>query len=324
MATPPIAAWRLHLLLAERNVEVAVPSGDVTVAVFRRLVCTHPQLRDRFIAGRSCRLIHAGRLLGDGAVGTTSENTLAQLGVRDGASIHVALTDRPADVAVTMPSAPGEGFQGGGSGAMASAFPRPLPVLEGFDRLALLGLEADDIAALRAEYGPEVTEAYSTLPALPGETDAHRQLRIEDEWLRTRPDDSEFNSNIRPVLEARRANALYGGAGDPWASQHGAAGLTAGEAARAGSGTIYHFLFGIAAGAWSGPFAFILLFMMSSPNVTLRFKLGLVTGIVLNLVLALGAEKEAEAGGGGGSGSGGGGDGLPYIPIDVDSLERRR
>jgi hypothetical protein len=85
-----------------------------------------------------------------------------------------------------------------------------------------------------------------------------------------------------------------------------------------------------------------MIFMLASSNVTARFKLGLITGIVVNAVFAITTEAELEAnkdkgGSGGGSGgdgtpgsgwappaAGGGGGGIapgsPLVPVDIDTL----
>lgn len=74
----------------------------------------------------------------------------------------------------------------------------------GFDRLAALGLDADEIAVVRAQFLPDVTREMSpALPLLPGEAETDRLRRMEDAWMRAQGPFSEFAMNLRPIVLAR-------------------------------------------------------------------------------------------------------------------------
>lgn len=74
----------------------------------------------------------------------------------------------------------------------------------GFDRLAALGLDADEIAVVRAQFLPDVTREMSDIiPLQPGESERDRLRRMEDMWMRAQGPMSEFAMNLRPIILMR-------------------------------------------------------------------------------------------------------------------------
>jgi hypothetical protein len=179
-------------------------------------------------ASLAARLIFAGRiLLDDGA-------KLGDVGLTDGAFVHVSLTTSgrgappPISAASAAAAAAAAGPFGGAAafGVAADGGPAPVspPVAaerRGFDRLAALGLADEEIAVLRTQFLPEVTRDFAALPRTsPDEPEASRLLRMEEAWLLSQRDDSDFALNLRPLLLARRAAlghalGVGGGGGDP-------------------------------------------------------------------------------------------------------------
>lgn len=117
-------------------------------------------------------------------------------------------------VAGAAPRAAGDIAVGDAAGAAAA----PAVVVVGFDRLAALGLDADEIGVVRAQFLPDVTrEMSAAVPLLPGEAETDRLRRMEDAWMRAQGPFSEFAMNLRPIVLARH------GMGGPGAEEAGAA-----------------------------------------------------------------------------------------------------
>ena len=92
-------------------------------------------------AGKTIRLVHAGKLLQDGA-------SLRACGVPDRAFVHAVCSARPA--ADAGGGEAGAAAVGGGlAGALATGE-------RGFETLQTSGLDANDIEALRAYFYPDV------------------------------------------------------------------------------------------------------------------------------------------------------------------------
>jgi len=174
--------WTLNVQCAEHAFVLSLPP-HATVGALRACIAAAEPLRG--VAGaRDARLIFAGRLLADASA------TLAAAGLADGAHVQVALGVRPGSGvgagAAAAAAAAAWGGAGGGTGAGTggvvggAAAAAPLAAARGFDRLALLGLDADGIALMRAQFLAEVIAADLAQPRhLPGETEAERLLRNE-------------------------------------------------------------------------------------------------------------------------------------------------
>ena len=113
----------------------------------------------REATGKALRIIFAGKPLQNDA-------TLASAGVIDGSTMHCALSAvlPPASSTQAAPSA--QGAQLGARG------------VRGFSRLRALGLDDDEIAALRAYFFPQVFANEAHFPRLPGEDEPDRVVRF--------------------------------------------------------------------------------------------------------------------------------------------------
>lgn len=210
---------------------------------------------------------------------------------------------------------------------------RPPGSLRGFERLALLGLGADEISMMRGLYMREVEAAFppAVLPPAPGEPEALRMLRAEDAWMATQhPLTSEFAVNLRPLVLAHQ-RARGGGGFPPWLQQRRAAGAGAGgvgdddedmdddDGRRGGvgsseQGTLGSLVAGAALGMLLGLAS--LCWLCSSAS-TRRFKQGIVLGIMISATLNLvTARMGATGSGGSAAGNGAGGSGRGPIPYN--------
>ena len=174
---------------------VEVPP-DATVAAVKYALSLHPPLSSH-PGVHAARLIYGGRLL-------DPAQRCADLGMVDGSAVHVVLGPAAASAAAPAP-APLPPLPFGAPFAPPGAGGDPPPgAPRGFGRLALVGLDEDNIAVLRALFLPEVLrDVAPLLPRAPGETEASRVLRLEDAWLSAQGDDSDLAANLAPLLGAR-------------------------------------------------------------------------------------------------------------------------
>jgi hypothetical protein len=323
----------LHVVCQDRTAPllITLPSPLATLAEIRRLIVSSmPEAR-----GKVVRLLASGRLLAnDGA-------TARELGLRDESYVHVALSDPPTAPAVaagatappiggpsTAPSLSSASHQGAANEFFEAGFGA-----RGFDRLRLLGLDDDDISALRHTFLPEVLAG--TLPRLErraGESEAQRLLRAEEVWMRAQGENTDFAANLRPMLMARRGAWPGAGAG-PGGLPAGIGGGGGGGGGAGGDehvppppqaeeGTTSSFVFGFIMG-WA--LGIIMLLFSIHPQASRRFKLGVMLGVAVNVLAAVGwtlLEPDDSSGSGGsasGSGSGSGAGSLTPIVQDAGS-----
>jgi hypothetical protein len=318
-ARPPIPyEVGLNINASEARFPLIVPSST-SVRELRENLRARPELAQQ-ARGKVMRLIAAGRLLSDDTA------TLASLGLGDGTHIHVALTETapPPDRAEGAGASASASATGASSSSSATGS-ATAPALGGFDRLRLIGLGDDDIAVLRSQFLPDVqAQTLPSLSRLQGETEAARLQRAEEVWMRSQPEDSDFAANIRPMIMARRSlwGAYFGGGGgagavpgrgvnrpgapdfreEAWLrSEEGQAALAGGNenvrgpedqresAARwfgnsTSEGTASSFFLGLALGWMVG--VLMLLFAVG-PQTSRKFKVGVVTGVMVNIVTSI-------------------------------------
>jgi DUF2407 C-terminal domain/Ubiquitin family len=212
----------------------------------------------------------------------------------------------------------------------------------GFDRLHVLGLSEEDINVLRQTYLSNVVEAFppSVLPLLPGEEEANRLKRAEDEWMKTQSDASEFMLNLRPIImrrnrfylhpvtgrmmvrprRRRNTNEEAGEEGEggedeedeeapPWMARSSSM-----LSANPSEGTLSNFLVGLMLGSFFGVIMLLFALNARSPR---RFRLGLLLGIGLSLFLRysiLSSSTDANPNDGGSSVSP---PSAPLVPMNI-------
>lgn len=223
----------------------------------------------------------------------------------------------------------------------------------GFDRLAALGLDADEIGVVRAQFLPDVTREMSpALPLLPGEAETDRLRRMEEAWMRAQGPFSEFAMNLRPIVLARHGMGGADGADDEAGmgaaaaadrarffealrAERVAAARRAGRGGgdgdddddeeeprpgRAPVGTIWSLLGGAVVGSL---FGFLSLLWVAQGSLSRNFRLGLVIGVMINIALSSvspaaqksSAEKLADQISGGGAGGGAASGGSGGLPV---------
>ena len=179
---------------------VTLPS-NTTVEQLKEYLRTGPLAE--WSRNRLLRLIAGGRIL------TNDAATLAECHVDEGTVVHCITTDvlshlERAAHRVRSESDTADGSTPGDQQRM----------IAGFGRLTVLGLDHEEISALRQLYLPDVRARFppEMLPPLPGESEAERMLRAEDAWMRTQdPDMSEFALNLRPLVMMRARSGVHTG-----------------------------------------------------------------------------------------------------------------
>ena len=302
------ATLELFFAVGETRVPVTVPYnakvGEVKALLRRDTLAEQAR-------GKMIRLIASGRILSDDTATLSSY-------VTDGTVVHVLLTANSGSTGEMPPRV----------ADVAGSTAPPIPVA-GFERLALLGLDAEEISNLRALYQPEVNRDFpaTRFPLLPGEDERARMQRCEDMWMRAQhPVLSEFALNLRPLLQQRGVNVFGGtrlaGSRTPFSydAEAGGAGDDDDAVEEVRVEDQSSFFCGAMVGLTLGFFALILLLWFSASSraaSTRRLRLGILAGATLNLIFAA-LNASSDAGGetnDGKGGDAGGGTGRPLLPI---------
>lgn len=245
--------WRLRSFFAAMSVQPsapaqsldagAVPSGDpenfasgvlnLTILAQDRRACVRlppsTTLRELYAAAVTAlgaagapttpglRLLYGGRVLP-----AAGAQTLCDARLFDGVALHALIpVEEVSGEAAASPSTAGATTVPSGSGDVAAQRVDVGVAVQGFDRLAALGLDAAQIGLFRNQFLPDVVaDVGPMMPREAGETEAHRVLRMEDAWMRMQGPRTDFAHNIRPLLlsaSAARMAALMraGGAAQP-------------------------------------------------------------------------------------------------------------
>jgi hypothetical protein len=289
------ASMAVTVLCAENRYAVDIQK-QWTVGTFKHKMQT--TVLAELSQGKILRVIFAGRLLND------DSETLDHAHVADGAVIHIALTDHrqaaqaqapraaqlfsnPFALAAGQAPAATTARSGDDNNTDASAEPSAPSHRLGFDRLQGLGLTAEDISVIRSTYLPDVQREMAGVELEEGESEAHRLLRMEDEWMRRQDAFSEFAMNLRPVLMSR-LNIGIGPNGDVSRMLNRQQGEEEDDEeprsqstsqAQGGSGQL---LFGIILGSL---FGFVMLIWTIFPTVNRQFKMGILIGVSTNILM---------------------------------------
>lgn len=230
MAEPDSSTLNLTILVKEKKAPLSIDAQSTVAQLISSIDTLFPEWR-----WQRLRLFHAGRVLV--TEGVQLKKTLQELGLRNESAVHVHVSEQlrentpegvgrplpptavPADASAAAPlqsSQAAAGAAADNSGASSPSSSEQLPPRMGFDRLRILGLDDDQITLLRAEFLPSVREEMMPrMPLEPGETEAHRLLRMEDAWMRAQGPWSAFSANIRPAMMARASSALSIGNDNP-------------------------------------------------------------------------------------------------------------
>ena len=165
-------------------VTVVVKEGEKNHAVTVTLDQTLSELKDLLIRdhlgdharGKRLRLISGGQVLKDG-------DALTSCGLRDGSFVHCAVSAMP------PPSAPST------VDVLVQDLEEGRERRRGFDRFLDLGLDDEDIGALRGQFYPQVLEYNAQQPEREGEDARERVYRIEEEWIERQGPNSELGKS---------------------------------------------------------------------------------------------------------------------------------
>lgn len=139
----------------------------------------------------------------------------------------------------------------------------------GFDRLRSC-MSRDEVQAIRLYFYPQVSTLLSQSPAVEGEVTEDRIYRIEEEWMNQQGPLSEFALNVRPRLDTEYRIEMPAGQVEYSAMET--------------EGTYFDMVWGFLMGLLLG---FILLFWLWERSVPTRQKLGIILGVVLNLIISM-------------------------------------
>ncbi len=147
--------------------------------------------------------------------------------------------------------------------------------MRGFDRLSDTGMTADEIAAIRTSFRPDVDLFGQRHQRQQDESEVDYRFRLEEEWMTSQGPASEFVLNVSSFLRDRRGGAMNRLRTLFTPSSGGSASTTE-------IGTTRDFMSGLLLGFFLG---FIVLFCFWDANVTHRHRLGLLTGVILSMSL---------------------------------------
>lgn len=160
--------------------------------------------------------------------------------------------------------------------------------LHGFDRLRTSGFGRSEIHALRGYFRAHVREHQERMQREPDESDLDFERRAETEWMALQGRGSEWDFNTRRRAGSSARNALSVGTGDDLFGR-----ATIGEMDAAPPGSMRDFVWGFIMGFFLGV---IMLFWLWERSVSQKQKMGIITGVSLQLSLNFVHQKLPSSG----------------------------
>ena len=194
------------------------------------------------------KLIMAGKLL------QPDSAPVASFGVTEGAFVHAVVSKK-------LPTSIVEDVEAGDTEPLRSILnPR------GLDRLQLSArMSAEQVQAIRMAFRDSISQHGALVPRGEDEEEAAYRFRVEEDWMRAQEEDSEYAANLSDG-SGPRASALH----------------LSGEAEMQ-LGTYRDFIYGFAMGFVLGIFMLVGIW---DGNVTYRQKVGILFGVLLNLIMS--------------------------------------
>ncbi|OQR99088.1 ubiquitin family protein [Achlya hypogyna] len=236
--------------LSEKPLTIELPAST-TIGAFKELIKEKADAEGKFL-----RLIHQGKMLSDDTA------TLLACHVKTNDFIHCAMSAAPPKCVVQQMTEQEE------DDATASENRRGFDCLR--DRLS-----REEVQALRLYFYPQVSAMINQSQPREGESAEDRIYRIEEEWMASQGPQSEFALNVRPRSGSLSTRANFD-------TQHR---IDMPELALMGGdneGTQVDMIWGIAMGLILG---FFMLFLLWERTIPRRQKVGIVMGVVMNLML---------------------------------------
>lgn len=246
-----------------KNVTVEV-SLQSSVADLKNKVLKALEMEDKHV-----RLVSAGKMLSpDSAI-------VSSFGLKDKCFVHAVITSAPSPAPIATPVT-----------ASSTSLPRAnVTVYRGFDRFVSAGLSLDETAALRSSFSEQVSALAASSPRQDEESDVEYRYRLEEEWIEAQGPRSDFMMNL-PVHD-ERAPLLFQtfqlSRGD---SEEEEVGSTL------RSRPWHDFLFGLFMGYGLG---FIMMFCIWDRNVSQHQRMGVLIGILLNMLFGLWQQQRLDA-----------------------------
>lgn len=246
-----------------KDIELTVSTTD-TVHDLRRLIKKRLDINEG--QPKNIRLVSSGKLL------DPPTRLLVDFNIGAGAFIHAVITN----AIVSSRNSSENSFRVDESMHSAGeANSVNLGNLHGLDRLLSDGLNVDEVAAIRSSFRESIDELAVSIVPLEGEDPIHYRGRVEDEWMASQGQMSEFalnlpnssrlqNPNVTVLQMAMSRNFV------PDDDQ--------------GLGTYFDFVWGFITGFMLG---FIMIFCIWDRNVTHRQKVGILFGIICQLLIGL-------------------------------------
>ncbi|KDO32841.1 hypothetical protein SPRG_02534 [Saprolegnia parasitica CBS 223.65] len=249
-ATPDAMLTLRVKTLSERPLTIELPAST-TVGAFKSVIKEKANAEGKFL-----RLIHQGKMLSDDSA------TLLACHVKTDDFIHCAMSAAPPKCVVQQMQEQEE------DDASDSQSRR------GFDSLRDR-LSREEVQALRLYFYPQVSAMINQSEPREGETAEDRIYRVEEEWMASQGPQSEFALNVRPRPGSLPLRANFD-------TQHR---IDMPELALMGGdneGTQVDMIWGVAMGLILG---FFMLFLLWERTIPRRQKVGIVVGVVMNLML---------------------------------------
>lgn len=175
--------------------------------------------------------------------------------------------------------------------AALAAPPTTTTNARGFDRLINSGMTADEVAAIRTSFRPEVDMYQQRNRSSPGESSEAFRFRMEEEWMTQQGPASEFVMNVSAFLSDGRENPgmVQRSALDIFLGSGSGASVSSSHAQNFDDpfmgpppGTTQDFFTGVLFGFF---FGFLVLFCAWDRHVSYRHRLGLLTGVTLSIMI---------------------------------------
>lgn len=269
----------VHIRVASGNVREFVERVETTATVdqFKQQI----RARLKVDKDQNLRLIHNGKLLGP------DSSSIEATDLKNNAFVHAVISPKPPTTASSVELSSISSASGVANSALIDL--RGLNALSQSHRL-----NADEIAALRAHFGPAITEyaAEQSLSRTSDESDSDFHFRLETAWMQAQDRRSEFRLNLsaatNSLFRSSSSSAVSSGTilseygYDGWPTTR-SAGFTWSEQSNE-TGTSTDFLRGFFYGYTLG---FMMIFCVWDSNFPYRHKLGVICGIITQAAMGM-------------------------------------
>jgi hypothetical protein len=244
---------------------------------------------------KKVRLIHCGKLLEP-----ASKKVLDDFNIRDGAFVHVVVTNQPASAGRNQAAQSAQvATENAGTTETNQGN------LRGLDQLTYAGMTADEVQAIRSSFLPLIDEfaEQRNIHREPNESNTAFRFRLEEQWMDEQGPNSEFMMNLpqaamryRMIRTLRQlginpARAFADGSNGLNSNSHGLLfemmrrnDSSSHDDDDPGMGSRRDLMWGIFLGFFLG---FITLICVWDRNIPYRQKMGIMIGVALQMAVGL-------------------------------------